>query len=146
MLDLLGPLLAGLGSFLMSAWATHQKHKAQDHQRIMELALTNNKHQLDFIKAQIELLKADPHFAFTRRLLALGITFGFMVAVFVMPYLFEQVGYIYEVPGKSYLFGLFQGSPTFDVIKGIPFEVIMTFNYSIHAITGFYFGNSIMKR
>ena len=146
MFEILGHILPLLVSTFGSAMAVHMKNKAQDNAEQMKLMSIQNTHQIKYMKAQTELIKSDKYFAFTRRLLAIGFAVGFFVVIWILPAVFDTVGYIYEVPGKSWLFGLFKDTTQFEVIKGIPIITVETLNYTIQAIVGLYFGQSMMKR
>ena len=141
-------VLSALGSFFVSFLAARAKSKAEieaaNHRMTMELLAANNESAVNFMKAQAELVKSDPYFSFTRRIIALGITFGTMTAVFLIPALFPHVPWIIEVQTiKSTFLGLFGTSTVNEFIQlnGIPLVLGEAFTHIVAVIASFYFGN-----
>ena len=97
------------------------------------------------MEGQMGLLKEDPYYAWTRRTLALGIVFGTMVAVFLVPVLFPEIPWIIEVKTiKSTFLGLFGVQEVNELIQlhGIPFFFGEVFSHICVMVAGFYFGHS----
>ena len=146
MLAVLTQIIPLLVSAFGSAFAVYLKNKAQDHAAQMQLMTIQNEHQIKFMEAQRQMIKTDKHFAWTRRTLALTFVAGFFTVVWVLPIVGEQFGIIYEIPARRWFLGLFQGDRGFEVVQGVPSEAYQTLFYTIQAIVGLYFGQSMMKR
>ena len=142
-------VFSGLASFLISFIASRSKAKMEmeeaKHKRMMELIAASNESASQFMQAE-EIKQKDPYFSFTRRILALGLTFGTMVAIFIIPVVFPQVPWIFEVnTSKSLLFGLLgtEDITEFVQVAGIPFVFGEAFTHIVAVITSFYFGNKL---
>lgn len=144
-------IFSGLGTFLMSYMAARNKSKMEmesaERKHMMELLAMNNKNATALIKAQNEVLKNDPYFAWTRRTLAIGGGLGILVAIlFVIPFLDIPWIYTYdEVPFQ--IFGINFGIvlKRFVAEVGIP---VLFGEAALHIaamIFAFYFGNSMGK-
>ena len=121
-------VFSGIASFLMSFLASRAKTKMEieeaKNKRMIELLAAQNEHTKGFMEGQMGLLKEDPYYAWTRRTLALGIVFGTMVAVFLVPVLFPEIPWIIKVKTiKSTFLGLFGVQEVNELIQlhGIPF-------------------------
>ena len=140
-------LISGGASFLLSAWTSmsEAKHKRDLEQSRFQMSLVaaQNAHSLEWLKAQQELIKADPHFAITRRVIALGITFGVLGGFLLMPALFPNVPWILEVSETTRgLFGITSSSYTgYETISGFLYQAWM--GSAVMSIVGFYFGNKV---
>lgn len=142
-------LISGGASFVLSAWMSisEAKHKRdQEMSRFqMSLVAAQNSHSLEWLKAQQELIKVDPHFSVTRRIIALGITFGVLAGFLVMPAIFPHVPWILEVSETTRgLFGLTTSSHTgYTTLTGFLYQPWM--GAAVMSIVGFYFGNKVGK-
>ena len=83
-------LFSALGSFLMSYMAARVKAKSEmeaaERKYTLELLAAQTDNQTKVIQAQNELLKNDPTFAFTRRILALGVVFSVIGGILYICY------------------------------------------------------------
>ena len=142
-------VFSGIASFVMSFLANRAKSKMEieeaKNRRMIELLAAQNEHTKNFMEGQATLLKEDPYFAWTRRTLALGIVFGTMVALFLVPVLFPEVPWIIEVKTlKSTFLGLFGTREINELVQlhGIPFFFGEVFSHICIMVAGFYFGHS----
>ena len=142
-------VFSGLASFVMSFLASRAKAKMEveeaKNKRMIELLAAQNESTKAFMECQHGLLKDDPYYAWTRRTLALGIVFGTMVAVFLVPVLFPEVPWIIEVKTlKSTFLGLFGTQTVNELVQlhGIPFFFGEVFSHICVMVAGFYFGHS----
>ena len=139
-------VISTIVGYVMSAWTTKQKAKAESDERMqrfqMEMMAATNENAVKFLKEKRALIKADPHFTWTRRTLALGIVFGSMVAFFVAPYIFTDVKYIWQVDVQTGVLWWKKNVTEFVLHAGIPFAVVDAFLSFLGLITGFYFGQS----
>ena len=141
-------VFSALGSFLMSFLAARFKSRMEieeaKHKRTLELFAAQNAATASFMEAE-KVRQEDPYFSFTRRTLALGITFGTMFCLFAIPLFWPEVKWIYEtqVQGFSFLgFGL--GSSTqFVQVAGIPVTYGEAFIHFVGMVVAFYFGNRL---
>ena len=142
-------LISAGASFMLSAWTSmsEAKHKREQEQARFQMSLVaaQNAHSLEWLKAQQELIKADPYFAVTRRVIALGITFGVLAGFLLMPALFPNVPWILEVSETTRgLFGFTTASHTgYTTISGFLYQPWM--GSAVMSIVGFYFGNKVGK-
>ena len=142
-------LLAGGASFLLSAWTSmsEAKHKREQEQARFQMSLVaaQNAHSLEWLKAQQSLIKVDPHFAVTRRIIALGITFGVLAGFLIMPAIFPNVPWILEVSETTRgLFGISTGQTVgYTTLTGFLYQSWM--GAAVMSIVGFYFGNKVGK-
>lgn len=141
-------VFSGIFSFLMSFLASRAKAKMEveeaKNKRMIELLAAQNEHTKIFMESQAALVKDDPYYAWTRRTLALGIVFGTMVAVFLVPVLFPSVPWIIEVETlKSTFLGLFGTTTVVELVQlhGIPLIFGEVFTHICVIVAGFYFGN-----
>ena len=126
-----------VGSGIMTMWA----QKSRDQMEFNKLALQANQQQH---KQQVEQLKADPGFSWTRRFIALSITIGALLMIF-LPALLGNGTVIELVNESEGLFGLFSNKEVvYETIKG--FVVPEWFSAAFTAVVGLYFGNSIVKK
>ena len=135
-------------SFLMSYMAARNKAKAEmesaERKYTLELLAAQTGAATQLIEAQNTVLKNDPTFAFTRRILALGVTFSVLAAIFVLP-LLSNTPWIFtyqEIPFE--LFGINFGTVVekFVQVHGIPILFGEAFTHLVAIIISFYFGNS----
>ena len=142
-------LISGGASFLLSAWTSmaQEKHKRDMEQARFQMSLVaaSNAHSLDWLKAQQKLVANDPRFAITRRVIALGVTFGVLAGFLLMPALFPNVPWILEVTETTRgWFGIPTGVETgYQTINGFLYQPWM--GSAVMAIIGFYFGNRVGK-
>ena len=141
-------IFSSLGSFLMSFLAARAKSRSEieeaKHKRTLELFAAQNAATAAFIEGE-QVKQADPYFSFTRRTLALGLTFGTMFCLFALPLFWPEVKWIYETtvnnPG---FFGLGATSKTeFVTVAGIPVSYGEAFIHFVGMVIAFYFGNRL---
>ena len=141
-------VFSSLGSFLMSFLAARVKSRAEieeaKHKRTLELFAASNAAAASFMEGE-KIKQEDPYFSFTRRTLALGVTFGTMFCLFAIPLLWPEIQWIYEVtvnnPG---FFGLGATSATeFVQVAGIPISYGQAFIHFVGMVIAFYFGNRL---
>lgn len=142
-------VFSGLGSFLVSFLAQRAKTKMEleeaKNKRMIELLAAQNEHAKHFMECESNRLQNDPYFAWTRRTLALGIVFGTMFALFLVPVLFPEVPWIIEIKTlKSTFLGLFGTREVNELIQlhGIPFFFGEVFSHICVIVAGFYFGGN----
>ena len=142
-------VFSGIASFFMSFSASRAKAKMEveeaKNKRMIELLAAQNEHAKNFMECQHNLLQADPYYAWTRRTLALGIIFGTMFSLFLVPVLFPEVPWIIEIQTvKSTFLGLFGTNTVNELVQlhGIPFFFGEVFSHICVMVAGFYFGNS----
>ena len=115
------------------------------HKRFMELLAAQSEATARFME-QEQVKQQDPQFSYTRRVLALGLTFGTMFAVFLIPVLWPTVPWIVEITTiKSTFLGLFSGTEVNEWIQlyGIPLIFGEAFLHLVAIVTSFYFGNRL---
>ena len=140
-------LISGGASFLLSAWTSmseaKNKRDLEQSRFQMSLVAAQNAHSLEWLKAQQKLVKADPHFAITRRIIALGITFGVLSGFLLMPAIFPNVPWILEVSETTRgWFGITTGETTgYTTISGFLYQAWM--GSAVMSIVGFYFGGKV---
>ena len=142
-------VFSGLATFVMSFLANRAKHKMEieeaKNRRMIELLAAQNEQTKAFMECQNALVKDDPYYAWTRRTLALGIVFGTMTALFLVPVLFPEVPWIIEVKTlKSTFLGLFGTREVNELVQlhGIPFFFGEVFSHICIMVAGFYFGHT----
>ena len=141
-------VFSALGSFLMSFLASRAKTMAEieeaKHKRTLELFAAQNEAAVQFMKSE-KVKQQDPYFSFTRRILALGVTFGTMVAVFLVPVLFPHVEWIYEIQTRTAGFFGFGARDITELVTvgGIPILFGEVFTHICAIIASFYFGNRL---
>ena len=136
-IELVTMLGSSLFSGVMTMWA--QKSKAEEEFRMY--ALKANQQQND---NQIQQLKADPGFSFTRRVIAFVIVGGAIAAVF-LPSLLGVPTLIELTNSSEGLFGLF-GSTETTYTTVDAFVTPEWLKHAMLSIVGLYFGNSIVKK
>ena len=117
------------------------------HKRTMDLLAAQNQASMLFLQGE-SIKQADPYFSFTRRILALGLTFGTMVAIFMVPVLFPGVPWIFQIESTERIFfGLFGSEKTTELVQayGIPFILGEAFTHFVAVVTSFYFGSKMGK-
>lgn len=144
-------VFSALGSFLMSYMAARSKAKSEmesaERKYTLELLAAQTDNQTKLIQAQNEVLKNDPTFAFTRRILALGLGLGIPAAIFMVA-VFSDVPWIFtyeQIPFQ--LFGINFGTVVtkFVSVHGVPILFGEAFTHLVAIIISFYFGNSAGK-
>lgn len=140
-------LLAGGASFLLSAFTSlmdaNHKRKMQQDKFNMSLIAAQHQQNMEFLKMQNEVLKNDPHFAITRRFIAMGVTFGVLFAMLFLPALFPGVPFIIEVTETANgFFGIGGGTTTgYETVSGFFYQEWM--GSAVMSIIGFYFGQKV---
>ena len=141
-------VFSSLGSFLMSFLAARAKSRAEieeaKHKRTLELFAASNAAAASFMEGE-QIKQQDPYFSFTRRTLALGITFGTMFCLFAIPLFWPEVMWVYEQtvmnPG---FFGIGASVTTeFVSVAGIPVSYGEAFIHFVGMVIAFYFGNRL---
>ena len=142
-------VFSGLASFIMSFLATRAKTKMEleesKNKRIMELLAAQNEHTKCFMEAEAARLEKDPYFAWTRRTQAIGVVFGTMFSLFLVPVLFPEVPWIIEIQTlKSSFLGLFGTSTVTELVQlhGIPLIFGEVFSHICVIVISFYFGSN----
>ena len=130
-----------LGSSLFSGVMTMWAQNHRDQMEFNKLALQANQQQH---KQQIEQIKTDKGFAWTRRFIALVIVFGALAMVFA-PALFDVPQIIETSSESSGLFGLFKDKVT-NFVEVSAFVIPDWWSSAFTAVVGLYFGNSIVKK
>lgn len=148
-------VFSGLASFVMTFMAKRaaqqRETEAYRDKMMLDLIGAQNKHNIELMKAQTEMIKVDKHFAWTKRTLALGVTFGTMVAVLFLPVLFNDATWVHigEVTKETggFLFGLIGADKEtiteFTSFTGIPLVFGEAFTHMASIVIGHYFGNSL---
>ena len=140
-------LISGGASFLLSAFTSmmdaNHKRKMEQDKFNMSLIAAQHQQNMEFLKMQNETLKNDPHFAITRRFIALGVTFGVLGSLLFMPALFPNVPWILEVSNSSAGFlGIGASASTgYETIAGFYYQPWM--GSAVMSIIGFYFGQKV---
>ena len=136
-----------LGSFIVSFLASRAKAKMEleeaKHKRMVEILAAHNKAASTFLKGE-EIKQKDPNFSFTRRVLALGVTAGTMIAIFLIPVFFPNTPWIFEVQTvKTTFLNLFGTQTVNELVQvyGVPFILGEAFTHMVAIIISFYFGN-----
>ena len=141
-------IFSALGSFLMSYMAARSKAKSEmeaaERKYTLELLAAQTGAATQLIEAQNTLLKNDPTFAFTRRILALGLGLGIPAALLAIA-VFSDTPWIFnyqEIPFQ--LFGINFGTVVekFITVHGLPILFGETMLHLVGIIIAFYFGNS----
>ena len=142
-------VFSGIASFIMSFLATRARTKMEleeaKNKRMIELLAAMNENTKCFMEAENNRLQNDPYFAWTRRTLALGIVFGTMFSLFLVPVLFPEVPWIIEIQTlKSTFLGLFGTRTVTELVQlhGIPLIFGEVFSHICVLICGFYFGSN----
>ena len=142
-------VFSGLASFVLSFLANRAKSKMEleeaKNKRMIELLAAQNEHAKCFMEAEAVRLEKDPYFAWTRRTLALGVVFGTMVSLFLVPVLFPHVPWIIEVQTlKSTFLGLFGTRTVTELVQlhGIPLIFGEVFSHICMIVISYYFGQN----
>ena len=141
-------VFSALGSFLMSFLAARFKSRMEieeaKHKRTLELFAAQNAATASFMEAE-KVRQEDPYFSFTRRTLALGITFGTMFCLFAIPLFWPEVQWIYQTTERTFgIFGIGAGTYTkFVTVAGIPVPYGEAFIHFVGMVVAFYFGNRL---
>lgn len=129
-----------LGSSLFSGIMTMWAQKAKDEADFRMHALKSREQQYS---NQIEQMKVDKGFSFTRRALAFIIVIGAMLAIF-LPSLLEIPTVVELTSSSEGLFGLFTDTnTTYTTIDG--FVTPEWIKHAMLSIVGLYFGNAMVK-
>ena len=140
-------LIAGGASFLLSAFTSimdaNHKRKMEQDKFNMSLIAAQHQQNMEFLKMQNEVLKNDPHFAITRRFIAMGVTFGVLFSLLFLPAIFPGVPFIIEVTESTKgFFGIGAGTTTsFETVSGFLYQPWM--GSAVLSIIGFYFGQRV---
>lgn len=143
-------VFTGLGTFLMSYMASKSKSTAEmlaaERKYSMELLAAQSDHQSKVIAAHNQVLKADPYFAWTRRVLAIGGGLGILAMIFLVA--FADIPWIFvydEVPFQ--LFGINFGIvlKQFVTKVGVPVLFGEAMLHIVVMVFSYYFGNSAGK-
>ena len=133
-------LLTMLGSSLFSGIMTLYAQKSKDEADFRMHALKSREQQYS---NQIEQMKVDKGFSFTRRALAFIIVVGAMLAIF-LPSLLNIPTVIELTSSSEGLFGLIKDTTTtFTTIDG--FVTPEWIKHAMLSIVGLYFGNAMVK-
>ena len=141
-------VFSSLGSFLMSFLAARLKSRMEieeaKHKRTLELFAANNAAVATFMEGE-KVKQEDPQFSFTRRTLALGVTFGTMFCLFAIPLFWPEIQWIYQHTERTIgLFGIGAGTYTeFTTVAGIPVSYGEAFIHFVGMVIAFYFGNRL---
>ena len=141
-------VFSSLGSFLMSFLAARLKSRMEieeaKHKRTLELFAAQNAATAAFMEAE-QVKQADPYFSFTRRTLAIGVTFGTMFCLFAIPLFWPEVQWNYQHTERTLgIFGIGAGSYTqFTTVSGIPVSFGEAFIHFVGIIISLYFGNRL---
>ena len=134
-------LITMLGSTMLSGvmtlWGQSVKAKNEQFNNLI-------KAQSKQYENQIEQIKADPGFSFTRRVLAFLIAGAAVAAIFV-PTLLGGTSLIEVTSSTEGLFGLFSDSST-EFVETQALVVPEWLKHAMLSIVGLYFGNSIVKK
>ena len=140
-------LISGGASFLLSAFtslmdANHKRKMDQDKFN-MSLIAAQHQQNMEWLKMQNEVVKSDPYFALTRRMIALGVTFGVLTGLLFLPALFPGVPFILEMSESSAGFLGIGASETtgYTTIHGILYQEWM--GAAVMSIIGLYFGQKV---
>lgn len=142
-------LWAGIGSYAISAFTTLNKAKQdredQRHKFDMAMMAASQKADMEWYKAQNEVLKNDPHFSYTRRVLAMFLVMGIVGGLLLLPVFFPGVPWIVEASeSTSAFFGIFTDNVTsYTQIDGIFYKEWM--GSAVMSIVGFYWGSRASK-
>lgn len=138
-------LWAGVGSYALSAFNSLNKAKQeredQRHKFDMATMASVHKANMDWFKAQNEVLDKDPNFSITRRFIALFMVMGVVGGLLLLPVLFPGIPWVVEAgESTSALFGLFtDDTTTYTQIDGVFYQDWM--GSAVMSIIGFYFGS-----
>ena len=131
-------------AFLAARLKSRMEIDEAKHKRTLELFAANNAATAAFMEAE-KVKQDDPYFSFTRRTLALGITFGTMFCLFAIPLFWPEIQWIYETTVSNQgFFGLGASMTTeFTQISGIPVSFGEAFIHFVGIIVSLYFGNRL---
>lgn len=141
-------IFSAIASFIVSYLASRSRAKAEieeaKHKRTLELFAAQNKAAGSFMKGE-EIKQKDPHFSFTRRTLALGVTFGTMFLLFALPLFAPEFQWIYEqAQSNSGFFGI--GAKSWTELVAVVGTPVLFGEAMLHftgMIIAFYFGNRL---
>ena len=142
-------IFAGIGSYALSAFNSLNKAKQeredQRHRFDMAVMAASNKANMEWFKAQNELVKIDPNFSITRRFIALFMVVGVVGGLLLLPVFFPEARWVVEAQeSTNALFGLFTNNETnFTTVDGIFYKEWM--GSAVMSIIGFYFGSKAGK-
>ena len=134
-------LLTMGGSTILSAVMTMWSQSMRDKNEQFNNAIRGLTGQYD---NQINQIKVDKGFAFTRRVLAFLIAGGAMLAIF-FPVIWGVPSLIETTSETSGLFGLFKDNVT-TYVETNALVVPEWLKHAMLSIVGLYFGNSIVKK
>ena len=140
MLGLPIEIITMLGSSLFSSVMTMMSSGRKHQYELMKHALTQNKQ--DNVH-QLQQIKADKTFTFTRRIIALTVVVVTSL-ILMAPAVFDVPTVVELVNETSGLFGLFSDKTiTYEMIKG--FVLPDWWSTAFTSIIGLYFGHSMVK-
>ena len=137
-------LWAGIGSYAISAFNSLNKAKQeredQRHRFDMATMAASHKVNMDWFKAQQELVEKDPSFSVTRKFIALFMVMGVVGGLLLIPVIFPGASWVVEATNSTdALFGLFTNNEvTYDNVSGVFYKEWM--GSAVMSIIGFYFG------
>ena len=137
-------LWAGIGSYAISAFNSLNKAKQeredQRHRFDMAVMAASNKANMEWFKAQNELVEKDPAFSVTRKFIAMFMVIGVVGGLLLLPVLFPGANWVVETTEHTdALFGLFTDSTkSYDNVSGVFYKEWM--GSAVMSIIGFYFG------
>ena len=140
-------LISGGASFILSAFTSildaNHKRKMEQDKFNMSLIAAQHEQNMKFLQMQNEVLKNDPTFAITRRFIALGVTFGVLAGMLLLPAVFPGVPFILEMSESSAGFLGIGASETtgYTTVHGILYQEWM--GAAVMSIVGFYFGQKV---
>lgn len=142
-------LWAGIGSYALSAFNSLNKAKQEReearHKFDMATMAASHKINMDWYKAQNEVLEKDPNFSITRRFIALFMVIGVVGGLLLLPVLAPGIPWVVEAgESTNALFGLFTDeTTTYTRIDGVFYQDWM--GSAVMSIIGFYFGSKAAK-
>ena len=137
-------LWAGIGSYAISAFNSLNKAKQeredQRHRFDMATMAASHKVNMDWFKAQQEVLDKDPNFSVTRKFIAMFMVMGVVGGLLLIPVLFPGASWVVEATSHTdAFFGLFTDDvKTYENVSGVFYKDWM--GSAVMSIIGFYFG------
>lgn len=142
-------IVSGIGSYLVSSFMSLSKarndREEQRHRHDMAMLAAANGANLKWLKAQDLLVKNDPYFSMTRRLIALFVVAIVFSSLILAPYIFSffgtEIPWILPVTEISDGFLGFFGSEStsYETLTGLLYMEWM--GSAVMSIIGLYFGN-----
>jgi len=138
-------LWAGVGSYAISAFNSlgkaKQEREDQRHRFDMSVMAATHKANMEWFKAQNNLLDKDPNFSITRRFIALFMVVGVVGGLLLLPVFFPDAKWVVETTKYTDVFlGLFTSQESnYTTVDGIFYKEWM--GSAVMSIIGFYFGS-----